>query len=96
MRVICNEQSNAQYIKLTEYNPLLHPYIGISNTMDILTFQFAMEHVKNSYNMFYLALVSFSNFHKYKCLNVLWTFSFWQMLSCILYWIYLRLFFART
>ena len=47
MRVIYNEQSNAQYIKLTEYNPLLHAYIGISNTMDILTFQFAMEHVKN-------------------------------------------------
>ena len=53
IRVIYNNQSNAQYLRLTEYDLLIHVYVAISNTMDILTFQFAMEHIKNAYNMFY-------------------------------------------
>ena len=52
--MIYNNQNNAQYLRLTEYDPLLHAYVAISNTMDILTFQFAMELIKNAY-MFYPA-----------------------------------------
>ena len=67
--MIYNNQGNTQYLRLTEYDPLLHAYVAISNTMDILTFQFAMEHIKNAYNMFYAAFLFhlLSSVHMFEC-----------------------------